>query len=143
MRRLFYWYVEAIDIDPATAPLVVWFNGGPGVRPRPPLPSVLVSHVARGARQCSSLGGGLFSEFGPFSPNADGALELNPYAWSRRANIVFIESPSGVGFSYSGDHDDYTVGDARTAADAYAFLLKFAERYPEVRAATVVLSSLP
>ena len=29
-RFLHYWLVEAEEVDPATAPLVLWLNGGPG-----------------------------------------------------------------------------------------------------------------
>ena len=28
-KHLYYWFVEA-ESDPSTAPLVLWFNGGPG-----------------------------------------------------------------------------------------------------------------
>jgi len=40
----------------------------------------------------------------------DGSLTLNQYAWNSVANMVFIESPCGVGFSYSDDKDDYGAG---------------------------------
>eukprot|EP01052_Picozoa_sp_SAG31_P014398 SAG31_NODE_893_length_11177_cov_10.241806_3_plen_110_part_00 len=29
-RFLHYWLVEAEEVDPTTAPLVLWLNGGPG-----------------------------------------------------------------------------------------------------------------
>jgi len=108
-RNLFYWFTESRN-DPATDPVVLWLNGGPG---------------------CSSLGG-LFEELGPFIPNPDGkTLSLNNYSWNMVANVIFLESPSGVGFSYSTDKDDYNVGDVRTANDSYLFLLKFFEEYPQ------------
>jgi len=108
-RNLFYWFVEA-QTNPETAPLVLWLNGGPG---------------------CSSVAGGLFSELGPWYPNANGSLTPNPYSWNTLANVVFLESPAGVGFSFSDDASDYTVGDNRTAADSYAFLQGFLARYPQ------------
>jgi carboxypeptidase C (cathepsin A) len=111
-RNLFYWFTEATAVDPATAPLVLWTNGGPG---------------------CSSLGGGLFSELGPFYPNpaAPGTLMPNPFTWATVANVIFLEHPAGVGFSFSNDPADLTVGDARDAADNYAFLVGFLARYPQ------------
>jgi carboxypeptidase C (cathepsin A) len=90
-RRVFYWYVEAAaPVDPASAPLTLWTNGGPG---------------------CSGLFG-LLEEMGPFRPTKDGkALEANPLSWNRLSNIVYIEVPVGVGFSYSHDPKDYRTGD--------------------------------
>jgi serine carboxypeptidase-like clade 2 len=107
-RNLFYWFVES-QRSPANDPVVLWLNGGPG---------------------CSSLGG-FFEELGPFFPQEDGTLAVNPYSWNKVANVIFLESPSGVGFSYSTDRADYTVGDVRTANDSYNFLLKFFQRYPQ------------
>ena len=119
-RNLFYWLVEAQE-DPSSAPLVLWTNGGPG---------------------CSGLSGGLFSEFGPFFPNPDGSLSLipNPYSWTEKANIIFIEQPSGVGFSWSATTQDYTTGDEQSAEDVYQFLLGFTQRYPQYAGRKLYLS---
>lgn len=109
-RNLFYWFVEAFT-SPETKPLVLWLNGGPG---------------------CSSIGGGLMSELGPFYPDITGTNLLpNPYSWNNVANIIYLESPAGVGYSFSETTSDYTVGDNRTAADIYTFLQEFLVRYPQ------------
>ena len=119
-RNLFYWLVESAG-DPSNDPLVLWTNGGPG---------------------CSSLSGGLFSEFGPFRPNADGSLTLtpNPWTWTQHANIIFLEQPAGVGFSWSADTSDYTTGDAQSAHDAYEFLLGFTARFPRYAGREIYIS---
>ena len=50
------------------------------------------------------------------------------------ANVIFLESPAGVGFSYSNTSSDYVrVGDERTAVDSYIFLLHWLERFPEYK----------
>jgi serine carboxypeptidase-like clade 2 len=50
------------------------------------------------------------------------------------ANVIFLESPAGVGFSVSRDPDDFkTVHDGRTAEDTYTFLLNWLERFPEYK----------
>lgn len=50
------------------------------------------------------------------------------------ANVLFLESPAGVGFSYSNTTSDYDKsGDQRTAEDAYVFLLNWMERFPEYK----------
>ena len=48
------------------------------------------------------------------------------------ANVIFLESPAGVGFSYSNTSSDYDKsGDKRTAVDSYNFILHWLERFPE------------
>jgi len=108
-RNLFYWFVESQN-DPDTDPVILWLNGGPG---------------------CSSLIG-LLSENGPFRPSDDGStLFLNPYSWNQIANMIYLESPAGVGFSYSNDENDYNTGDNQTASDNYQALLLWFKRYPQ------------
>ncbi|GAU31040.1 hypothetical protein TSUD_214760 [Trifolium subterraneum] len=64
---------------------------------------------------CSSIGGGAFTELGPFFPNGDGrSLRKNSMSWNRASNLLFVESPAGVGWSYSNTAFDYNIGDAST-----------------------------
>ncbi|CAJ0580179.1 unnamed protein product, partial [Mesorhabditis spiculigera] len=90
---------------PNSDPLLIWFNGGPG---------------------CSSFGGA-FEEMGPFYVDNDGfRLYENKYAWNARANLLFIESPVGVGFSYSTDDFYYAeASDDQTTAQNYMALKDF------------------
>ncbi|KAK7286668.1 hypothetical protein RJT34_21831 [Clitoria ternatea] len=60
-RALFYYFVEA-EQDPASKPLVLWLNGGPG---------------------CSSVGVGAFGEQGPFQPGDYNVLLKNDYSWNK------------------------------------------------------------
>ncbi|KAL5217791.1 hypothetical protein ABZP36_018475 [Zizania latifolia] len=112
-KALFYYFAEATQ-DPSTKPLVLWLNGGPG---------------------CSSLGDGAMLEIGPFFVNSDNkTLSINRYAWNNVANMLFLESPAGVGFSYSNTTSDYNnTGDRSTAADAYTFLTNWFEKFPEYK----------
>ncbi|PIN05225.1 Serine carboxypeptidases (lysosomal cathepsin A) [Handroanthus impetiginosus] len=67
------------------------------------------------------------TELGPFRVNPDGkTLWYNKDAWNN-------ESPAGVGFSYSNRSSDYITGDKQTAADSYAFLVNWLERFPEYK----------
>ncbi|ONK60787.1 uncharacterized protein A4U43_C08F22600 [Asparagus officinalis] len=113
-RALFYYFVESPQ-NSSSKPLVLWLNGGPG---------------------CSSLGYGAMEELGPFRVNSDGeTLTRNYYAWNNVANILFLESPAGVGFSYSNTSSDiHQNGDKRTAVDSYAFLINWLERFPQYNA---------
>ncbi|KAL5995234.1 hypothetical protein ACLOJK_025292 [Asimina triloba] len=50
------------------------------------------------------------------------------------ANVLFLESPAGVGYSYSNRTSDYNLsGDKKTAEDAYVFLVNWLERFPEYK----------
>uniref|UniRef100_A0A914XC73 Carboxypeptidase n=1 Tax=Plectus sambesii TaxID=2011161 RepID=A0A914XC73_9BILA len=99
---LHYWLVESQD-NPATDPLILWLNGGPG---------------------CSSVGG-FMTENGPFHPNQDGAtLYENVYSWNKKANVLYLEAPRGVGYSYQ-TVDNQTWSDDLTAEDNYLALKDF------------------
>lgn len=112
-RAFFYWFFEA-DEDASNKPLVLWLNGGPG---------------------CSSVAFGLAEEVGPLHIEKDGkTLYLNPYSWNKVANILFLDSPVGVGYSYSNTSSDLVSnGDSRTAAENLIFLQKWFERFPQYR----------
>ncbi|XP_019171506.1 PREDICTED: serine carboxypeptidase-like 31, partial [Ipomoea nil] len=112
-RALFYWFYESLTL-PEQKPLVLWLNGGPG---------------------CSSVGYGATQEIGPFLVDSNGsALTANPYSWNREANLLFLESPIGVGFSYTNTSADYVnLGDDFTANDAYTFLHKWFLKFPSFR----------
>ncbi|WCJ33313.1 serine carboxypeptidase-like 45 [Euphorbia peplus] len=111
-RALFYYFVEA-ESDPASKPLVLWLNGGPG---------------------CSSLGAGAFSEHGPFRPAGGANLTINEYSWNKVANMLYLESPAGVGFSYSANKSFYNlVNDTITAHDNVVFLQNWFLKFPEYK----------
>ncbi|XP_074590746.1 serine carboxypeptidase-like 42 [Curcuma longa] len=118
-RSLFYYFAEA-DGDADQKPLTLWLNGGPG---------------------CSSIGGGAFTELGPFFPRGDGrGLQINKKSWNKVSNLLFVESPAGVGWSYSNSTSDYNTGDESTANDMLTFLLRWYEKFPEFRARDLFLT---
>ncbi|KAF2860672.1 alpha/beta-hydrolase [Piedraia hortae CBS 480.64] len=77
----FFWFVEARQ-QPDAAPLTIWLNGGPG----------------------SSSLFGLFNEVGPCQVVQlnDGlyGTQMRPFGWDRSSNVLFIDQPNQVGFSY-------------------------------------------
>uniref|UniRef100_G3NFZ3 Carboxypeptidase n=1 Tax=Gasterosteus aculeatus aculeatus TaxID=481459 RepID=G3NFZ3_GASAC len=107
-KHLHYWFVESQN-KPATDPLVLWLNGGPG---------------------CSSLDG-LLTEHGPFLIQEDGeTLQYNQYSWNKIANMLYLESPAGVGFSYSDDRN-YVTNDTEVSMNNYLALKEFLRLFPE------------
>uniref|UniRef100_A0A0B7A322 Carboxypeptidase n=1 Tax=Arion vulgaris TaxID=1028688 RepID=A0A0B7A322_9EUPU len=85
-----------------------------------------------GGPGCSSLLGFL-TEHGPFKVKDDGVnLEPNPYAWNNITNMIYLEAPAGVGFSYSADKN-YSINDDEVARDNHLALQDFFSKFPEYR----------
>ncbi|XP_010024821.2 serine carboxypeptidase-like 33 [Eucalyptus grandis] len=112
-RALFYWFFEA-QSQPSQRPLLLWFNGGPG---------------------CSSVGYGAAVELGPLRVDTNGTgLLYNKHAWNQEANLLFVESPVGVGFSYTDTSSDLSMlDDAFVAEDAYSFLVNWLQKFPQFK----------
>ncbi|XP_062176464.1 serine carboxypeptidase-like 18 isoform X2 [Alnus glutinosa] len=107
--QLFYYFIES-ERSPKDDPLVLWLTGGPG---------------------CSGLSAILY-EIGPLSfnyANSSGnkpTLLLNPYSWTKVANIIFLDAPVGTGYSYAESWDGYyNSSDTSSAAQNYEFLRKW------------------
>ncbi|KAM5581204.1 serine carboxypeptidase-like 25 [Rosa sericea] len=120
-RALFYWLTEAAVKDPLSKPLVIWLNGGPG---------------------CSSVAYGASEEIGPFRINKTASgLYLNKFSWNTEANLLFLETPAGVGFSYSNRSADlFDTGDGRTAKDSLNFIIGWLDRFPRYKNREVYLT---
>ena len=106
-------YMFNIAPDSENKPLVLWLNGGPG---------------------CSSLDGWA-NEHGPMTLDDEGHFKLNNYSWHNEANMIYLESPGNVGFSYinSTAKEDLYVDDNTTAKDNLQALLSFFEKFPEMK----------
>lgn len=113
-KHLFFYFVTS-ERNPSKDPLVLWLNGGPG---------------------CSSFDGFVY-EHGPFNfkpgktKKSIPTLYPNPYSWSKVSNIIYLDSPVGVGLSFSFNTTSYETGDTQTASDTHTFLLKWLEQFPE------------
>ena len=47
-----------------------------------------------------------------FQVQEDGkTLKENPFSWNRIANVLYLEAPAGVGYSYSSDKNYKTSDD--------------------------------
>ncbi|CAJ1405327.1 unnamed protein product [Effrenium voratum] len=79
----------------------------------------------------------MLQEQGPLLISADGGLMRNPYSWTKQANLLILESPGGVGYSFcaamkTGGNCNNT--DVTTAAAARAALQDFfVKLFPEFK----------
>ncbi|XP_064113735.1 retinoid-inducible serine carboxypeptidase-like [Macrobrachium nipponense] len=78
--------------DYTTYPLIMWLQGGPGG---------------------SGVGYGNFMELGPYDINGN----QRPYAWTKKANLLFVDNPVGTGYSYAESYDTFTRDNDQIAKD--------------------------
>jgi carboxypeptidase C (cathepsin A) len=71
------------------------------------------------------VGYGALEELGPFLvQKGKPEISLNPYSWNRDANLLFVESPAGVGFSYTNTTKDLSqFGDELTGIHTSMFFI--------------------
>lgn len=107
-HNMFFWFFESRS-NPATDPVILWLNGGPG---------------------CSSLEG-LFFENGPAKIDQDYVPQNNPYSWNSNANVLFLDQPVGTGFSFVTAKVPNINNTPAAAADVVAMLSIFFKTYPQ------------
>eukprot|EP01034_Spumella_vulgaris_P031226 gene31226-38586_t len=118
--QLHYWFIESTN-KPSEDPVVLWLNGGPGS-------SSLIGLLTEN--------GQIVTDDRSLTEKVDGVPQvfLNPYSWTNLANVLYLETPKGVGFSYCEGvtkSADCINTDESTAQDAYEFLVNFFKAYPE------------
>ena len=107
-KNYFYWAFESRN-DPANDPVVLWHTGGPG---------------------CSGMLA-LVVENGPCHLSEDGLSSfLNPYSWNNNATLIYIDQPTGTGFSYGTDYDH---NETEVGNDMYDFLQQWLDAHDEMR----------
>jgi len=114
--EMFFWFVESQD-NPEKDPVAFWTNGGPGA---------------------SSVAYGFWTEHGPFRlyRNATGSVvpKLYEYSWNQHVSMVYLEMPTGVGFSFSSDESNYeNITDEQSAFESHLFLKNFFEVFSDFK----------
>ena len=77
----FFWFIEARN-DPSSAPLTVFMNGGPGTS------SMVGLFLENGPCEVIEIASGKFG------------TRARDWGWDRSSNIVYVDQPNKVGFSY-------------------------------------------
>ncbi|XP_014514444.1 serine carboxypeptidase-like [Vigna radiata var. radiata] len=105
--RMFYFFFESRNSK--KDPVVIWLTGGPG---------------------CSSELA-VFYENGPFKIADNMSLVWNDYGWDKVSNLLYVDQPTGTGFSYSTDKRDIRHDEEGVSNDLYDFLQAFFAEHPE------------
>ncbi|XP_053595933.1 retinoid-inducible serine carboxypeptidase-like isoform X2 [Microplitis demolitor] len=112
--QMFWWlyYVNPPTINTLDSfnvfekPLIIWLQGGPGV---------------------SGTGYGNFHEFGPLDLN----LKRRNHTWVNDYNVLLIDNPVGVGFSFVENDSLMAKNNTQIAQDLVICIKKFLETIPE------------
>ncbi|XP_038707749.1 serine carboxypeptidase-like 47, partial [Tripterygium wilfordii] len=105
--RMFYFFFESRNKN--TDPIVIWLTGGPGCG----------SEIT------------LFYENGPFHIAKNMSLVWNDYGWDKVSNILFVDQPTGTGFSYTTSESDIRHDETGVSNDLYNFLQEFFKAHPQ------------
>uniref|UniRef100_A0ACD5YL26 Uncharacterized protein n=1 Tax=Avena sativa TaxID=4498 RepID=A0ACD5YL26_AVESA len=115
--HLFWWYYKSphrVSTPTEPWPTVLWLQGGPGT---------------------SGVGLGNFLEIGPL----DGNLKPRNSTWLQKADLIFVDNPVGVGYSYVEDDSLLVTTDLQAAADLTTLLKVLVKELPSLRSSPLFL----
>ncbi|HEX4219546.1 MAG TPA: hypothetical protein VHZ02_14305 [Acidimicrobiales bacterium] len=114
---LFYWFVGKTGGGYASAPTILWTNGGPG----------------------ATSFWGFFTENGPYVVKNGGQLQKRPMAWNNTANYLMFDQPLGVGLSFAPPSSQ--PANVQQGVDQwYTALVHFLDLHPEIAANPIILA---
>uniref|UniRef100_A0A4X2LVF3 Probable serine carboxypeptidase CPVL n=2 Tax=Vombatus ursinus TaxID=29139 RepID=A0A4X2LVF3_VOMUR len=108
--NLFFWFFPAQE-NPNDAPVVLWLQGGPG----------------------GSSMFGLFVEHGPYVVNKNLTVRARDFPWTAKFSMLYIDNPTGTGFSFTDDARGFAASEDDVARDLYSALTQFFQLFPEYR----------
>ncbi|KAG8860503.1 hypothetical protein FRB96_003757 [Tulasnella sp. 330] len=117
-ENYFSWFFSSRQTTKASiAPLVLWFNGGPG----------------------SSSMIGLFQENGPCKVNSDEqTTTINHSSWNAVANVMYIDQPIGAGLFHGTENADISKS---AASKIWVMLQTFFETWPQYEGRELILAT--
>ncbi|KAJ3672800.1 hypothetical protein LUZ60_006174 [Juncus effusus] len=112
--EMFYYFIES-ERNPSEDPLLVWLPGG---------------------KRCSVFhcltfqNGPLEFVKQPYNGSIP-QLVYHQYSWSKVANMLFLDSPVGSGFSYSSNPKGYDIGEIIASMQIHTFIKRWIEGHTQ------------
>ncbi|XP_059314755.1 serine carboxypeptidase-like 51 [Lycium ferocissimum] len=104
--HMFWWYYKSpyrVEDPNKPWPIILWLQGGPGA---------------------SGVGIGNFEEVGPLDTN----LKPRNSTWLKKADLLFVDNPVGVGYSFVEDKKLFVKTDVEAATDLTTLLIEIFNR---------------
>ncbi|EEC70535.1 hypothetical protein OsI_01665 [Oryza sativa Indica Group] len=115
--HLFWWYYRSphrVSSPGKPWPTILWLQGGPGG---------------------SGVGRGNFLEIGPL----DVDLKPRNTSWLKKADLIFVDHPVGVGYSYADDPSALATTDLQAATDAAELIRALPGEIPALKRSPLYL----
>ncbi|XP_077886826.1 putative serine carboxypeptidase CPVL isoform X2 [Ictidomys tridecemlineatus] len=96
-------------VQPETAPVVLWLQGGPG----------------------GSSMFGLFVEHGPYVITSNMTVLPRNFPWTTTLSMLYMDNPVGTGFSFTNNSQGYAVNEDDVAHNLHSALVQFFQLFPE------------
>ena len=71
----------------------------------------------------------IFSGLGPYKKNTEGKFEYNLDSLTKNTNVLYIDSPAGIGYSHAQRKIDLHSNDFSASSDLLNFLVTFFNEY--------------
>lgn len=114
--NLFFWFFPTSSTK-TDVPLILWLQGGPGT---------------------SSLFG-LFQENGPYIFKK-GKLRRRELSWTNFYNLLYVDAPTGTGFSFTNSSDGCSTNCAEGSDHLFEVLRQFLLLFPGMQKNKLILS---
>lgn len=128
---LFYWLFETADSNP-DAPLIIWTNGGPGCS------SMEGATTENGPLNLLNIKEACSTQISGGGCDYSQQFSRNPNSWNAHANVLYLDQPRYVGFSFG--YGDKVHSSVEAAKDFVTFYNEWIQIFPEYKGRELIIA---